>query len=97
MMTHVLSVIAAIYGTYGAFAILMQAHQIIARHESCDVSVKFLLSYTLGYGIWLAYGLSAGSLPLIISDTAGLCCGTATLAVAFAYRRSCGLKTGKVS
>ena len=96
MMTHVLSVIATVYGTYGAVAILLQAHQVIARHESCDVSVKFLVSFTAGYAIWLAYGLSAGSVPLIISDSVGLCCGTATLAVALAYRKVCGVKEKKV-
>jgi hypothetical protein len=45
-----------------------------------------LASYAGGYAIWLAYGLSTGSLPLIVVDTVGLLCGGLTLAVALSLR-----------
>jgi hypothetical protein len=60
----------------------------LARRSSRDVSAGFLASYVGGYAIWLAYGLSTGSLPLIVVDTAGLLCGGLTLAVALSLRVS---------
>ena len=48
----------------------------------------FLASYVGGYAIWLAYGLSTGSIPLIVVDTVGLLCGGLTLAVALSLRGS---------
>jgi hypothetical protein len=47
-----------------------------------------LASYVGGYAIWLIYGLSTGSLPLIVVDTVGLLCGGLTLAVALSLRGS---------
>jgi hypothetical protein len=44
----------------------------LARRTSGDVSALFLASYAGGYAIWLAYGLSTGSIPLIVVDTVGL-------------------------
>jgi hypothetical protein len=40
-----------------------------------------------GYVIWLLYGVSAGSTPLIIVDAVGVLCGGLTLTVALAPRR----------
>ena len=58
----------------------------LARRSSRDVSAGFLASYVGGYAIWLAYGLSTGSIPLIVVDTVGLLCGGLTLAVALFLR-----------
>jgi hypothetical protein len=44
----------------------------LARRSPGDVSAGFLASYAGGYAIWLAYGLSTGSLPRIVVDSAGL-------------------------
>ena len=41
-----------------------------------------------GYAIWLAYGLSTGSLPLVVVDTVGLLCAALTLAIALSLRGS---------
>jgi hypothetical protein len=38
--------------------------------------------------IWLLYGLSIASMPLIVVDVVGLLCGGATLAVALRLRGS---------
>jgi hypothetical protein len=38
--------------------------------------------------VWLLYGLSIGSLPLILVDAAGLLCGLVTLAITLSLRGS---------
>jgi len=72
----------------GAFKTLLQTRQMLARRSSREVSAGFLASYVGGYAIWLAYGLSTDSLPLIVVDTVGLLCAGLTLAVALSLRGS---------
>jgi uncharacterized protein with PQ loop repeat len=88
MFTQFLGTAATVYGMLGALKSLLQARQMLARRTSREVSARFLASYAGGYAIWLAYGLSTGSLPLVIVDTVGLLCGGLTLAVALSLRGS---------
>jgi uncharacterized protein with PQ loop repeat len=88
MFTQLLGTVATVYGVLGALKSLLQTRQMLARRTSRDVSAGFLASYVGGYAIWLAYGLSTGSLPLIVVDTVGLLCGGLTLAVALSLRGS---------
>ena len=88
MFTQLLATVATVYGVLGAFKTLLQTRQMLARRTSGDVSAGFLASYAGGYAIWLAYGLSTRSLPLIVADTVGLLCGGLTLAVALSLRGS---------
>jgi len=88
MFTQFLGTVATIYGVLGALKTLLQTRQMLARRTSRGVSAGFLASYAGGYAIWLAYGISAGSLPLIVVDTVGLLCAGLTLAVALSLRGS---------
>jgi len=88
MFTQLLGAVAAVYGVLTALTTLLQTRQMLARRSSCEVSAPFLASYAGGYGIWLVYGLSTGSIPLIVVDTVGLLCGALTLAVALSLRGS---------
>jgi MtN3 and saliva related transmembrane protein len=83
-----LGTIATCYGVCGAFAALCQARQIRRRGSSCDVSARFFAMYAGGYAMWLMYGVSIGSVPLIVVDAAGLICGGITLAVTLRMRGS---------
>ena len=88
MFTQLLGTAATTYGVRAALKSLLQTRQMLARRASGDVSALFLASYVGGYAIWLAYGVSTGSLPLIVVDTVGLLCGGLTLAVALSLRGS---------
>jgi uncharacterized protein with PQ loop repeat len=88
MFTQFLGTAATVYGVLGALKSLLQTRQMLARRTSGDVSAGFLASYAGGYAIWLAYGLSTGSLPLIVVDAVGLLCAGLTLAVALSLRGS---------
>jgi uncharacterized protein with PQ loop repeat len=86
--SQLLGFVATAYGVFAALAALMQARQMLARRASCDVSARFFAAYAGGYAIWLLYGLSVGSVPLIVVDCVGLLCGGLTLAVALSLRGS---------
>jgi uncharacterized protein with PQ loop repeat len=88
MFTQFVGTVATVYGVLAALKTLLQARQMLARRSSHEVSAPFLASYAGGYAIWLAYGISTGSLPLIVVDTVGLLCAALTLAVALSLRGS---------
>jgi uncharacterized protein with PQ loop repeat len=79
---------ASLYGVAAAAAVLLQARQILRSKRSCEVSARFFASYVGGYAIWLLYGVSIGSMPLILVDLVGLLCGGFTLATTLALRGS---------
>jgi uncharacterized protein with PQ loop repeat len=80
--------VATLYGVGAAGAVLLQARQVLRRGSSCEVSARFFATYAGGYAVWLLYGLSIGSMPLILVDAAGLLCGLVTLAITLSMRGS---------
>ena len=85
---QLLACAATTYGVIAAFASLLQARQMLLRRQSCDVSARFFAAYAGGYAIWLLYGISAHSTPLMVVDVVGLLCGGLTLAIALSLRGS---------
>ena len=86
--TQLVATAATLYGVGGALSVLLQARQMMARGASCDVSLRFLATYVGGYGIWLLYGISVHSVPIVLVHALGFITGTATLAVALKLRGS---------
>lgn len=83
-----LGLVATLYGVGAAGAALLQARQVVRRGSSCEVSARFFATYAGGYAVWLLYGLSIGSMPLILVDAAGLACGLVTLGITLRMRGS---------
>jgi uncharacterized protein with PQ loop repeat len=79
---------ATLYGFGASLTILLQARQLRERGTSCDVSARFLGTYVGGYAIWLLYGLTIESVPIVVVHAVGLACGALTLGVALALRGS---------
>ena len=86
MLASILGTIVTVYGLVAGASSLLQARRMVRRGTSEDVSLSFLGMYVAGYALWLVYGLSVGSLPLIIVDVAGVLSGTCTLALALSLR-----------
>jgi uncharacterized protein with PQ loop repeat len=78
--------VATLYGVGAAAAALLQARQVLRRGSSCEISARFFATYAGGYAVWLLYGLSISSPPLILVDTAGLLCALTTLAITLNMR-----------
>jgi uncharacterized protein with PQ loop repeat len=86
--SELIGMVATLYGVGAAGTALLQARQVRKRRSSCEVSARFFATYAGGYAVWLLYGLSIGSLPLILVDAAGLVCGLVTLAITLSMRGS---------
>ena len=84
--TELLAAVATIYGIGGALSVLLQAQQMHARRSSHDVSLRFLATYVGGYAVWLLYGLSMQSIPIVTVNGVGLAAGAVTLGVALRLR-----------
>lgn len=81
-----LALIATTYGIAAAGAVLLQARQMLQRRRSCEVSAGFFAIYAAGYAVWLAYGISTSSMPLIVVNAIGVVSANVTLAVALSLR-----------
>lgn len=86
----VLSIVATAYGLGASTASLLQARQMLRSGTSKDVSIGFLASFVGGYAIWLLYGISIGSAPLMVVDAVGALSGGFTLVVAIRARSGPG-------
>jgi uncharacterized protein with PQ loop repeat len=86
--SELIGLAATFYGFGASWAILLQARQLLQRGSSCEVSARFFATYVGGYAIWLAYGLTTASVPIILVHAVGLASGTLTLGVALSLRGS---------
>ena len=86
-ITQLLAAAATVYGIAGGLSVLEQARQMRDRGSSRDVSLRFLATYVGGYAIWLLYGLSMQSVPIVAVNAVGLAAGAVTLSVALRLRR----------
>lgn len=87
VLAPALGAVVTVYGLVAGASSLLQARQMVRRGTSGDLSLSFLGLYAGGYGLWLLYGLSIDSLPLVVVDAVGLLCGAITLALAVRLRR----------
>jgi uncharacterized protein with PQ loop repeat len=85
---EILELVATAYGVGAAATSLLQARQMLRHRRSCDVSARFFAAYTGGYVVWLLYGFSIQSIPLIVVDALGVLCGGLTLGITLALRGS---------
>lgn len=81
--------IALMAGTWGVamgLAPLLQLRAILRRRSSADVSAAYLAVLLVGFVLWLAYGISLGDTPLIVTNIVALTANGATLAAVLVFR-----------
>ena len=82
-----IALVATAYGFVGSSSSLLQARALRHRGDAGSVSLAFLCLHGAGYGIWFLYGLSIGSLPILLVDGIGFLSAAVTLRVALSLRR----------
>src|SRR5215475_10236367 len=87
MFTQLVGTAAIVYGVLAALKHSCRHGRCSAAHIARSLGTLLGL-LCCGYATRLAYGLSTGSLPLIIMDTVCLLCGGLTPAVALSLRGS---------
>ena len=87
-MTEVLAVLAASWAVIMGLAPLLQLRRMVHTGSADDVSIGYLLILLPGYGLWIAYGISAANLALIVPNSVALLVASVTTGYAVWLRRS---------
>lgn len=87
-LAPLLAGLATAYGLVAAASALLQVRRMATRGTAGDVSLTFLSLYVNGHLIWLAYGMTIASVPLVIVEGAGLLFGAWALGLALHLRRA---------
>lgn len=74
-------------GLVTAVAPFAQAHRIAQRRSSDDVSLTWLWLYASGCLVWISYGISIASIPLIATQTVAATGSAVAIATAIRWRR----------
>jgi uncharacterized protein with PQ loop repeat len=86
-MESALAVTAATWAIAMAVGPVLQIRKILQVRSSRGVSITYFLVLLVGFVLWLAYGLAAENLALIVPNTVALVVIAATIVVALRYRR----------
>jgi len=86
LSTTALAVTAATWGILMALAPVLQIRRILRLRSSRDISLGYLGVLTVGFVLWIAYGLALENAALVVPNTIALAVGAATFAVALRYR-----------
>jgi MtN3 and saliva related transmembrane protein len=81
-----LGVIAATWAIAMALGPVLQIRKIVELKTSRGVSVGYFVILLVGFCLWLAYGIAASSLVLVIPNVVAATVTAATIAVALRYR-----------
>ena len=68
-MSSTLAVAATSWGVLMALAPLLQVRVILRERDASGTSKTWIVILLIGFVLWFAYGVSTGSVPLIISNT----------------------------
>lgn len=85
-MTDMLGVTAATYGVLMAVSPALQIRRMLETRSSADVSLGYLWVIEIGFGLWIAYGISLPNLAIVIPNSVALTVGLATILVARHFR-----------
>lgn len=71
MPIDIVTLLGALAGTASTISFAPQAWKVIKSRQTADLSLRMYLITVTSFAIWLAYGISLGEWPLIVSN--GLC------------------------
>jgi uncharacterized protein with PQ loop repeat len=86
-MTDALGITAATFGVLMAVSPLLQIRRMLQTRSSADVSLGYLWVIEVGFGLWIAYGLSLPNLAIVIPNCVAVTVGLATILVARHFRK----------
>jgi len=86
MLSTILGVTAATWAVFMALSPLLQVREVLRRGSSEGISVAYFCVLLVGFGLWVAYGLAGGDLPLVVPNTLAFVVTAGTIAVALRLR-----------
>jgi MtN3 and saliva related transmembrane protein len=77
---------AATWAIAMALGPVLQIRRIVDQQSSRGVSISFFFVLLVGFGLWVAYGIAAANIALIVPNTIAGIVMVATISVAIRYR-----------
>jgi MtN3 and saliva related transmembrane protein len=87
MGSAALAVAASSWGVLMGIAPVLQIRRMLREQSSRDVSLGYFTVLLVGFLLWIAYGLAARNLVLVIPNSVALVVGAALMIVAIRLRR----------
>lgn len=87
-METTLAFTAASWAIAMALGPILQIRRIVEHRSSRDVSIGYFLILVVGFVLWVAYGLAASNLALVIPNSVAAVVIVATILVALRFRRT---------
>lgn len=85
-MESTLAVTAATWAIAMALGPVLQIRKIVEHKSSRNISIGYFLVLLVGFFLWLAYGIAASNLALIVPNAVAAVVISATIIVALRYR-----------
>ena len=86
-MESTLAFTAATWAIAMALGPVLQIRKIVEHKSSRSISVGYFLVLLVGFILWLAYGIAASNLALIVPNAVAAVVIVATIIVALRYRQ----------
>jgi len=80
--------VVTVYGVLMALAPGLQVRRMLRERSAAGVSLAYAGVLWVGFALWLAYGIDAGDLPLILANTVALGATGTMILVARRVRRA---------
>jgi MtN3 and saliva related transmembrane protein len=77
---------AAAWAIAMALGPVLQIRRIVDQQSSRGVAISYFVVLLVGFGLWIAYGVAAANLALIVPNTVAAIVMVATIGVAVRYR-----------
>ncbi len=85
-MESTLAIAAATWAIAMALGPVLQIRKIVEHRSSRGISVGYFVVLLVGFLLWLAYGIAASNLALIVPNVVAAVVISATIFVALRYR-----------
>lgn len=86
-MESTFALAAATWAIAMALGPVLQIRKIVEHKSSNGVSIGYFLILLVGFALWLAYGIAAANMALIVPNAVAAVVIAATIMVAWRYRR----------
>jgi MtN3 and saliva related transmembrane protein len=85
-MATFLAAAASTWGVLMGIAPVLQIRRMLRERSSRQISVAYFVVLVAGFVLWLAYGVAAGIIALVIPNIVALLVGAAVIIVALRLR-----------
>jgi MtN3 and saliva related transmembrane protein len=86
--------IASFMGVLMSLAPMLQVRRVLDRRHSDDVSLAMPIVIATGAAAWIAYGVAADDIYLIVPNVVGVICNVTSVVVVHRYRHGVGALPG---